>query len=77
MSRKCGTGEGGWVYLKGENSMVMFGLVYRKALVARGEYFFELIKRVLLPYCYYIQSIQNKSEYCSSVTSSEGPHTLY
>ena len=40
MSRKCGTGEGGWVYLKGENSMVMSGLGYRKVLVARGEYFF-------------------------------------
>ena len=32
MSRKGGTGGGGWVHLKGANSMAISGLACRKAL---------------------------------------------
>jgi len=35
-SRKGGTGGGGWVQLKGANSMATSGLSYRKPLVSTG-----------------------------------------
>ena len=37
MSRKGGTGSSGWVHLKGANSMAVFGLACRKALVGPGR----------------------------------------
>ena len=37
MSRKGGKGGGGWVSLKGANSMAMFGLVLRSDLVGTGR----------------------------------------
>ena len=37
MSRKGGTGGGGWVHLKGANSMAVSGLACRKALVGIGR----------------------------------------
>ena len=37
MNRKGGTGGGGWVYLKGANSMAMSGLDSGKALVGTGR----------------------------------------
>ena len=36
-SRKGGTGEGGWVYPKGANSMAVSGLVSRNDLVGIGR----------------------------------------
>jgi len=33
MSRKGGTGEGGWVHSRGEKSMAVPGFGHRKALV--------------------------------------------
>ena len=36
VSRKFGTGGGGWVYPKGANSMAMFGLACEKPLVGAG-----------------------------------------
>ena len=37
VSRKGGTGEGGWVHPKGVNSMAMSGFACRKALVGTGR----------------------------------------
>jgi len=37
VSRKGGTGGGGWVYPKGENSMAASGLVLRHDLVGTGR----------------------------------------
>ena len=37
MSRKGGTGGGGWVHSKGANSMAMSGLVLRSDLVGTGR----------------------------------------
>jgi len=37
MSRKCGTGGGGWVHSKGKNSMAASGLVFRSDLVGTGK----------------------------------------
>ena len=37
VNRKGGTGGGGWVYLKGANSMAMSGLDSGKALVGTGR----------------------------------------
>ena len=37
LSRKDRTGGGGWVHLKGANSMAVFGLACRKALVGTGR----------------------------------------
>jgi len=37
VSRKGGTRGGGWVHLKGANSMAMFGLVFRSDLVSTGR----------------------------------------
>jgi len=37
MSRKGGTGGGGWVHPKGANSMAMSELACRKALVGTGR----------------------------------------
>ena len=37
VSRKCGTGGGGWVHSKGENSMAASGLVFRSDLVGTGR----------------------------------------
>jgi len=37
MSRKGGTGGGGWVYPKGANSMAASGLVFRSDLVGTGR----------------------------------------
>ena len=36
-SRKGGTGGGGWVHLKGSNSMATSGLVFRSDLVGIGR----------------------------------------
>jgi len=36
ISRKCGTGGGGWVHLKGADSMVVSGLCFRNILVGSG-----------------------------------------
>ena len=37
MSRKGGTGGGGWVHPKGANSMAVSGLVFRSDLVGTGR----------------------------------------
>ena len=37
MSRKGGTGGGGWVHPKGANSMVTSGLIFRSDLVGTGR----------------------------------------
>ena len=37
MSRRGGTGGGGWVHPKGANSMAVSGLTCRKALVGTGR----------------------------------------
>ena len=37
MSRKGGTGGGGWVHPKGANSMATSGLVFRSDLVGTGR----------------------------------------
>ena len=37
VSRKGGTGGGGWVHPKGENSMAVSGLVLRSDLVGTGR----------------------------------------
>ena len=37
VSRKGGTGGGGWVHLKGANSMAVSGLVFRSDLVGTGR----------------------------------------
>ena len=37
LSRKGGTGGGGWVHPKGANSMAMSGLTCRMALVGTGR----------------------------------------
>jgi len=37
MSRKGGTGGGGWVHPKGANSMAVSGLAYSKDLVGAGS----------------------------------------
>jgi len=37
VSGKGGTGEGGWVHLKGANSMVASVLVFRSDLVSTGR----------------------------------------
>ena len=37
MSRKGGTGGGGWVYPKGANSMATSGLIFRSDLVGTGR----------------------------------------
>jgi len=37
VSRKCGTGGGGWVHPKGANSMAASGLVFRSDLVGTGR----------------------------------------
>ena len=37
MSRKGGTGGGGWVHPKGTNSMATSGLVFRSDLVSTGK----------------------------------------
>ena len=37
LSRKGGTGGGGWVHLKGANSMAASGLVFRSDLVGTGR----------------------------------------
>ena len=37
MSRKGGTGGGGWVHLKGANSMATSGLIFRSDLVGTGR----------------------------------------
>jgi len=37
VSRKGGTGGGGWVHLKGANSMAVFGLILRSDLVGTGR----------------------------------------
>ena len=37
VSRKCGTGGGGWVHLKGANSMAVSGLIFRSNLVGTGR----------------------------------------
>jgi len=37
MSRKGGTGIGGWVHPKGANSMAVSGLVFRSNLVGTGR----------------------------------------
>ena len=37
ISRKGGTGEGGWVHSRGANSMAMSGPACRKALVGTGR----------------------------------------
>ena len=37
MSRKGGTGGGGWVHPKGGNSMATSGLVFRSDLVGTGK----------------------------------------
>ena len=37
VSRKGGTGEGGWVRPKGANSMAKSGLVFRSDLVGTGR----------------------------------------
>ena len=37
MSRKGGTGEGGWVHPKGANSMAASGIVFRSDLVGTGR----------------------------------------
>ena len=37
LSRKGGTGGGGWVHPKGANSMAMSGLICRMALVGTGR----------------------------------------
>ena len=37
MSRKGGTGGGGWVHLKGANSMAISGLIFRSDLVGTGR----------------------------------------
>ena len=42
VSRKGGTGGGGWVHLKGMNSMATFGLVFRSNLVGTGRSIFVL-----------------------------------
>ena len=36
ISKKGGTGQGGWMHLKGANSMTMSGLGFRKAMVGTG-----------------------------------------
>ena len=42
VSRKGGTGGGGWVHLKGMNSMATFGLVLRSNLGGTGRSIFVL-----------------------------------
>jgi len=37
VSRKGGTGGGGWVHLNGANSMAVSGLVFRGNLVGTGK----------------------------------------
>ena len=37
MSKKGGTGGGGWVHLKGANSMAESGFVFRSDLVGTGR----------------------------------------
>ena len=37
VSRKGGTGGGGWVHPKGENSMATSGLIFRSDLVGTGR----------------------------------------
>ena len=37
MSRKGGTGGGGWVHPKGANSMAASGLIFRSDLVGTGR----------------------------------------
>ena len=37
VSRKGGTGGGGWVYLKDANSMAASGLIFRSNLVGTGK----------------------------------------
>jgi len=37
VSRKGGTGGGGWVHPEGANSMAMSGLVFRSDLVGTGK----------------------------------------
>ena len=37
MSKKGGTGGGGWVHLKGANNMAMSGLTFIKALAGTGR----------------------------------------
>ena len=37
MSRKGGTGEGGWVHPKGANTIAASGLVFRSDLVGPGR----------------------------------------
>ena len=37
VSRKRGTGGGGWVHPKGANSMAVAGLVFRSDLVSTGR----------------------------------------
>jgi len=40
VSRKGGTGGGGWVHLKGANSMAVSGLACRKDLALEGSFLF-------------------------------------
>jgi len=42
VSRKGGTGGGGWVHPKGANSMAASGLVFRSDLVGTGRAIFIL-----------------------------------
>ena len=43
MSRKGGTGGGGWAHRRGEKSMPVSGLSCRKALVGTGRAIFVLL----------------------------------
>jgi len=43
MSRKGGTGGGGWVQWKGANSMAASGLVFRSDLVYTGRVFLSFL----------------------------------
>ena len=43
VSRKGGTGGGGWVQLKGANSMAVLGFACRKALLGTGGPFLSFL----------------------------------
>ena len=45
VSRKGGTGGGGWVHLKGANSMAMSGFGHEKPLVGARECNYTCFKR--------------------------------
>ena len=54
LTRKGGTGGGGWVHPKGANSMAMSGLICRMALVGTG-------RAISVPFG--INGLRNKSSY--------------